>query len=707
MKSFLILLMILCCLCLPALGEGAGDENLMLPEGDSFQSAAIHQGRLYILGYAGLYTWQLSGDTLEKAADISDQEAAGQLFSHEGGLYVLGESARQVWRWNGEAFETAFRLGSERFKGTDEEGQPVIRELLSACYQAGRLYTLLSSWNFADDEKNTVLCWDMTGKVVSELPAPYVQRLSPAREGRLMAGTAGNEVWALNTATGALEEQLMPASTTWTAGGTAYDPASGRLCYADSGLVYAVSGAEAQPAAYLPVSMSMGINNALFLPDGRYAYGSRGVVMVRRLYAPGQLPQRQTLRISGMVDSELITAFGLSYPQVSVQVDTQGGFGEALRDGLVTRDDSFDLYVVSTEAIGDLKAKGYAAVMDGPALLAETEKLYPQLRTAVTAGEEVIGWPMNLQLETWTVDETLWQELDLGEYPATFDEVLDQMSLWQEAYQEEYPEISYMESWMGLESFLELALRQYVLEHETMDTTLVFDDPAFRQALEAILDNREALQATAGGGDQPLIYAYNMYKGTGPIDSHTVRSLPCPALEAGSPQLTLGRAEVLCVNPAGTNQALAEAFVAFYAAHMAPEDSCWLMPEANDPIRPKTLIQTRKRIEGLISQLEAELQEADPQARRDLTAQLTQRKASLADYLANSYAVSPEDLAVYRQVTEHLVVPVDSLFLSGGKLSGKSAVRTAMNRLMDGEIAIDAFVHELNRVSRMLYGERR
>ena len=47
----------------------------------------------------------------------------------------------------------------------------------------------------------------------------------------------------------------------------------------------------------------------------------------------------------------------------------------------------------------------------------------------ICSGEELLAAPIAINVNSWTMDETMWNELELGEYPTNYDELFEKIAV--------------------------------------------------------------------------------------------------------------------------------------------------------------------------------------------------------------------------------------------------------------------------------------
>ena len=79
-------------------------------------------------------------------------------------------------------------------------------------------------------------------------------------------------------------------------------------------------------------------------------------------------------------------------------------------------------------------------------------------------------------------------------------------------------------------------------------------------------------------------------------------------------------------------------------------------------------------------------------------------RAELEELDATSWRISPESVAHYRELAPSIVIPLDSLFLSG-ESSGLAVLQDVFMRYLGGQIDLDTFIREADQKIKMVYLE--
>lgn len=99
------------------------------------------------------------------------------------------------------------------------------------------------------------------------------------------------------------------------------------------------------------------------------------------------------------------------------------------------------------------------------------------------------------------VNETKWNELNLGEYPKTYEELFEKIAMWLDEYAADYPEYTLSDiQQMELGNLVLSMVEEYIHIHETSGKPLTFNTPSFRTLLKTVSDNAYLLAEEMSSG---------------------------------------------------------------------------------------------------------------------------------------------------------------------------------------------------------------
>jgi hypothetical protein len=740
MKKILSPLLCLACVLLmicPALGEGA-DATLAADSVSigTILSACEWKGALCFLSGKGIFRWVPGPEAPEKLIDLSLSQGFGlsptppssnvqlklweqgmkYLFTDGVALYGLHPYTGQVFRLEDNIMVPFALIPTDQFFYTDQETrQP--KEIKSLVFQEGKLYLVLMSFTAEKGDARELFSWDLHASAMQLLNAPGAEAVFPGPKGELLVRVAPEKkqenaaparpiLRRYNIASGSYTQMVWDEAQA-SAAGCVWREEDGSLYFLGEGgkIQKALSGGRTQVKAYLPLSFAGEDSQAFFMKNGAYVYVGMEGLFVRDIYQAGEKKQK-SLHVSGFIDSSIAIAFSAKHPDISLVIDSDDTDFLSIQQSMVSKNSDIDLYIVnSAGAYQDIREKGFAAPMNAnAALLARAKEFYPAIQSALFEGDDLLAFPLNINPDTWTLNRTVWDSLGLGEYPATFEAFFKAVEDWDEKYAADNPGYTLLESREGFLGFAALIVKQYLLQHETWDAPVTFDDPAFRSAAQAALDHREALGNQAEEAN-PIIMTYNQYLGVGYNDSDEVVSIPPPALNENSPRMVRASMDLFILNPLSKNAELALEFVDFYAEQMSPTTKYALNGSLDSPLRPVDFESSQQELKDRIALLESMLEKAAPEDKSDLQALVGQEKKRYDLREKDVWLITKESIGIYRELAQHLTVPLHFIFADSRGSQGDEAIEQVIRRFADGQLTVDRFVQELDDKAQMMFRE--
>jgi len=738
-KVFAILLgLMMFFICATSAMAQVSDATLTFLEENEIIFSICHlEKALYLLGEKGLYVWHPGQSEAQLLLDMSTsapyqyltlppenheekaawQQAIRYLFSDGTELYALQPYSGQIFAWkDNQLVESSVLPKEQLFFTVDDQEQP--REIKSVTFFEGSLYLVLGTDDYEQSEKTELFSWDISQDVMLALSPIDVQTVVPGSTGKLLLYISPSSevkregaisgLWQYDIASGELEKEIMPFDSSDPSGGYAWNEQEQCLYFSKNGEVIALqSDGKMETKAYLPVSYLGPTDPALISMDGWYAYRQFNCVLIRDI--TGENAKKQiVVRIMGDLDQNAIMRFTASHPDVAiVTLSTNKLNGQSVQQSMVSGDQSIDLYVVnSAGAYSDIKKKGYAASMNqNNVLLDQAKLLYPPIQEVIFQGDQLLAYPSSIQLDTWTVNKTVWDRIGLGEYPNTLSELLELSDVWNNEYAQEYAKYTLIDLPQGLYSYISLMVSNYIMQHETSDTALSFDDPVFRNIAEMVMKYKSKLSIVGADMNQAIIMTYNQGFGVGSNDGEKTLMLTPPALDQGQSRFVTGKLDLFVLNPLSINQESALEFISFYLNSVAVDTKYELYPSLNEPVRYNDYETRHAKIVQEITLLEEILNNALPESKKNAQSALEDKQIELTDKEMNEWLISQESIDNYRSVAQHMIIPMESLFLNGGEAGGYATLKQVITRFSAGELTVDQFIKDLDKKVKMIYQE--
>lgn len=243
---------------------------------------------------------------------------------------------------------------------------------------------------------------------------------------------------------------------------------------------------------------------------GVYAYPYANRVFLRDISKDGESTQT-VLTLMGSVSPDMLVNFSIEHPDVAV-VSAQTLNSSEIQQAALSGDDSIDLFVVSAPgSYTALKEKGYLAAIDNESLCVDAKTLYPAIQNVIFDGETLLGYPISLMLDSWTVNETQWKNMELGEYPTTYAELFDKIKVWLDEYALDYPDYTLADiQQMGIDGLVTMMVKAYVAQNENEDGQISFDTEEFHSLMALVAQNQQLFEEENEQWGMPLISSYYM-----------------------------------------------------------------------------------------------------------------------------------------------------------------------------------------------------
>lgn len=401
------------------------------------------------------------------------------------------------------------------------------------------------------------------------------------------------------------------------------------------------------------------------------------------------------------------TGFMREHENLRIDDNNQDTF-DHIAQQLVLQDDSFDmmLLMVSNDDLRSLAEKGFYYDLSGnEAIRRYIDSLYPVYREQCVAGEHIVGVPTNVMCETMSVNRALWEELELGDLPTTYGELLDMMEMWfKDGMNESYRLLSKGTSRFSSFDFLfERILNQYMAARTGAEETLSFQNEALESALTRLSAMKKQLdrEDSAYNTEDALLMLNDMITGvdgSGPYDRSMYQPLPLKV--SAEEEARMGTfMKVLVVNPYSKNTALVEEYLAYIAANPTGTALCLLTTEEPNGVQKKGVEDAEKaeKYEKEMAWLKETYEEArkagnvgDMDHAEDLMRSLRDEHERL------DYEVTPEVAAKY-----YAAVPYIALLESETYGFVTSSGENLLNAYRQGQMDVKTLTRRLDQLLQM------
>ena len=688
-------------------------------------SLCFIEDTLYVLGSYGVYEYK-DGE-LKTLVDLTDayvhrynqqrpEDAAGAaawdriigyLFTDGKVLYGLHPYTGQIFKIEDGQLNACVQIPKNLLYAEEEE---FFREIKGITYAGEKLILLLGTDTYDDYEKTEIVLIDLNDQKHQVSAIKNVQSIAAGTAGKLLVyvGAEQAAIWQYDIATDTLEKMVEQIEDGIFPSGLAGYKQS-VVYLEDSKVVLIDENGKDLVKAYMPIQYAHTSTPSACSENGMYAYPYSNYVFLRDVGIEGEAKQT-VLTLMGNVSSKTIIDFTIQNPDIAV-VTTESMNPNELIQAAVSGDSGVDLFVLS--APGDfysMKEKGYISALNtSEKLIGEARKLYPAMQDVVFSGDSLLGYPVSVSPKSWMVNETKWNEMNLGDYPKTYNELFEKIEMWLNEYATDYPEYTLADvQQMGLNTLVLSMVEAYIHENEASGMQLTFDTPSFREMMKCVSDNAYLLSEENEQWGMPLLTSMYLGFGTCYTDSDLNRMILPPALDLNGKQSLYAEMSILAVNAASKNAEVATRFMEFCAENLSNTVRYEMEPALNEPVESSAYYVRVAELQGKINDLAEQLEKADQDARYAIKEKIIQAEAKLEQLEERKWEIDPKSIEIYRSAAENLKVSYKSPLLLKGENGGYEALRSVVDKYCTQDFSdsdINALIVELDRVATMVYLE--
>lgn len=721
--SRLITIMLIFYLLLPAaLAEGGDDGREILPElPRSLIGLLAQEDVLYAVSWSGdAYRQEDGGWTLLGMLDGDAQ----QVDLSDGAIWMLERwedttEERSGYRISKAAVQNGGMLGETQICcdivwDVNADDWPRCQGFVA---EGGEAYVLMEdAMNYGTQNLYRV---NLSTGVATKLLSGPLSELRRYKDDLFIArrfsweeyyGADGSEqppqIVTIDPNTGAVE--TIGLMTGYADGALAYAPETGEVYFSNSSYVYRAAGNAPERVGYL-------------IPSGMEHEGLPAVVWQGRYYVhevnglisssvdPAQLPER-TLRVAHVYEVEkIIHDFARLHPEIAVEYVewVPSGADELTRH--MQSSAAADVYscMIDKDFV-NLRDKKYMVDLSSSAVLTETvARMDERLTAALYLDGKLCALPCAIGVSVDGYYPGAWEKagVPLELVPSTYGELLDFIVTWYNDYLADNKGMQFSEMSYDLRSELvfTVCLKQ-ILRCQADGKAPTLDDPTVRALLTRLEEIAPIIEEVA-----PVDGWYEWSEDNA-LFTEDANPLPRTWRWGNPPQpmilgldnetepVILANMGVLTVNPYSENADIAIELLAYIAQHLPDTLKIALMPDENDPI-PYYSEEDLAYWRAQAAETERLLEEAPEEDRAELQATLQWERELLASAEEDPWAYTPEDIAFYRENIEpYLVCGLSQVF-------GTDQVNGIMIRYLDGQLSLDDYIREFDRIVWMIQME--
>ena len=730
MKKIKLWMMIFCIGLLFVSGGVAEEIALDLTQMARFETASSLcwiDDSLYVLGNKGVYSWKSGSEKMNTVIDLTaasnydyvhdcpedESEAVvwnqmlQLIFTDGETLYGLHPYSGMIKKIEGNTQTDVAEIQQEYLYSEDMEAY---REIRQAVYADKKLYLLLGTDTYEEYDKTELCAFDLDTSEMELVDIEGVNAIMLGAEGTLLIQTndALSSAAQYDVESGTLGEEVLTVGEDERIAGVAWDAVDQRYVrFVQGQVVTCDANGNEIVKAYIPVFDATENVPAACSTAGLYALANGRYIFIRDI--TGDEAASQTiLTVAGYLNPDMLIQFSLDNPDIAVLQSAQSAQNAAL-----SGDYTVDMFTLT--APGDfaaMKEKGYLASMQDGQLRDWSKTLYQEIQNVICSGEELLAAPIAINVNSWTMDETMWNELELGEYPTNYDELFEKIAVWLDDYASEYPDYTLSDIQQnGMEMLVAAVMKDYIIQNADQGGQFTFKNDAFRNVLMSIAAHAELLSEEHDQWGMPILSSYSQGFGVSYNDSHRVVMMLPPALNADGEQAMNTEIEVLAIHNASKNKDIAEKFITWYVAHLSDTVSYELSPEKNEPIENPNYPIRVQEVTDELQDLKKKLEETDdPDKQAELEEQIFRKENQLEGLADMQWSISQESIDCYRSVAKNMKIAYESPFFGSGEGGGMQAVNDVIAKFCeDGlvESEVDGLISELDRVTFMVSMEGR
>jgi len=634
-------------------------------------------------------------------------------------LYALEYTCERLWALNETqgVFELALELDISAIKSKRKDQYWINaynHRIVNGC-----LYMLVNNY---DTSKPALKKIDLATGAVTGINIGNVYDYAPYKDGKLLVGMGEwetNEIGILDPETGSYEKKMDVDAYGYY--GLQYDGETDAHYMLSSVYIRrSVAFGEWENAAYIPVTDYSGLPCAL-MPGGYLAVGMPDSVQVRNI-DPRYLPERP-LKLS-TYSEDLSRIFAKENPGILITyADRYYGNMEELVANMMGFDAS-DVYMIDSADM-DLHAiykKGYLADLSGNQAITEiVNRMYPNIRESLTFDGKIVAIPFNMNVSTFGVNLKTLKKIGLtgDDAPRTYFELLEFIKRWINGYSAEYPDLKLFEFSENLSVQLMNAILNAQMTYcNVQGEPLTFDTPVMRKLLAKLEsidftplseyvsfedggDVQEWEIADSDGSTILFILSNPITIDRYAIASNRAFEPALLALDDGMPALLDAQVSWLILNQKSADNEEAMRFMQYCAEHMYPSTLINTMPDENEPIEDAFYVQFIESSKEQLSILETLLEMADEGIKPFIETDIQNEKLWMENLEKDRWAASPEDIARYRSLYDHISIAKPNLLFS----RYNDEITTLINRYVENQIKGDQFIMELSQKLYMMQME--
>ena len=347
--------------------------------------------------------------------------------------------------------------------------------------------------------------------------------------------------------------------------------------------------------------------------------------------------------------------FSAAHSNAEITMSTQPATFDDLAFALISGSDAFDLMALelSWGNVDSLLDKGYCVDLSGNDSIASyVQNLYPTWQKECVRDGKIVGIPVNMRgLWTFVVNLELWNEMDLGPLPRTYDELFDCIEVWDRMGVLDQVPIFEYHGTSPFERLFNRIMSDFMGKCQKEGRPITYSAETLLHLLSRLEEVRPILQAhdaknmTGDGliyeGDlSGIVHISHLGKQEVTADNSTFEVLPL-GLTAPEDCVESVIFTLLVINPKSQHKELAEAYLTYLAEHPTTWTRCYMLKDGPVGVREKGYEDLDEQYEQLASELDAKIAAAMKEGDDAVVNRWEQEKQELIDNYLNKWEVRP------------------------------------------------------------------
>ena len=413
--------------------------------------------------------------------------------------------------------------------------------------------------------------------------------------------------------------------------------------------------------------------------------------------------ERRRLVVSG--DPSLLMDYAVLHPEIEIVNTDLSSPDEEVIQAVLSRSPTPDVFAVSSSSqiYSALKERGFLLPLE-ESLQEYAQQFHPDIREAISVDGKICALPVRLRIEPMLgVNESLWNELNLGTIPTSWPEFISFLEAWPKHAKEHpdiclfnVPEAQYIEM-----NLIAQAIQDYEGYRQSCGEGMGYNTDLFRTLMN-LLDSVDYAELLFGGqvtDPSKLLMQWGYDPG---LDFSMEPFSPMLlSVSQDVPAILSANMSVLAVNPFSENIETINGFLNYAMENMDAVSKIEMHPDENEPIKLDGLDEVIDEYNNIITGLEQAISNTDDDNAFSLMLQKEETIRARDELLADPWYVNPERIRQYRSITGKLSIP--------NNYNSNDNMRDSLKKLkiayMQGEIDLETLISNSDRMIEMQYRE--